>query len=89
MAANLRKVKVNNMVVAKKAVAKKSASMSKAADRKQDAKTMKGMTPKAKAAYKKADVAMDKKKPSVKADARMDRTLASKVKKQFPMKRGK
>ena len=74
------------MAMAKKAV-KKAAPMSKAADRKQDAKTMKGMTPKAKAAFKKADMSMDKKKPSAKADIKMDRTLASKVKKQFPMKR--
>lgn len=76
------------MAVAKKAV-KKSAAMSKAADRKQDAKAMKSMSPKAKAAFKKGDIAMDKRKPSAKADAKMDRALASKVKKQFPMKRGK
>lgn len=78
---------VAKKAVAKKVVAKKSISMSKDPDRKQDAKTMKGMTPKAKAAYKKTDVAMDKKNPSAKADMRMDRSLASKVKKQFPMKR--
>lgn len=64
-------------------------AIAKATDRKQDAKTMKSMSPKAKAAFKKADVKMDKKKPSVKADMKMDRALASKVKKQFPMKRGK
>ena len=68
-------------------VRKPSVSAIKIADRKQDIKIMKGMAPKAKVAFKKADVAMDKKKPSVKADARMDRALASKVKKQFPMKR--
>jgi len=72
-----------------KVVRKPSASAMKTADRKQDAKTMKGMTPKAKAAFKKADMSMDKKKPSAKADMKMDRVLASKVKKKFPMKRGK
>jgi len=70
-----------------KVVRKPSASAIKAADRKQDEKMMKGMAPKAKAAYKKADIAMDKRKPSAKADMKMDRALASKVKKQFPMKR--
>ena len=70
------------------AMAKKKA-MSAKADKKQDIKTMKGMSPKAKSAFKKGDIAMDKKKPSAKADLKMDRALASKVKKQFPMKRGK
>jgi hypothetical protein len=50
-------------------------------DKKQDAKAMKGMKPKQKAAFKKADVAMDKKKPSAKADMKMDKALAAKIKK--------
>jgi hypothetical protein len=50
-------------------------------DKKQDAKVMKGMKPKQKAAFKKADAAMDKKKPSAKADMKMDKALAAKIKK--------
>jgi hypothetical protein len=50
-------------------------------DKKQDAKAMKGMKPAQKAAFKKADVAMDKKKPSAKADMKMDKALAAKIKK--------
>ena len=59
------------------AMAKKSAM----ADKKQDANTMKGMKPFQKAAFKKADVAMDKKKPSAKADMKMDKALVTKIKK--------
>jgi hypothetical protein len=55
---------------------------SKAADKKQDAKVMKGMSPKQKAAFEKADKKMDKKKPSAKADMKMDKALAKKVKKK-------
>jgi len=51
-------------------------------DKKQDAKAMKGMKPAQKAAFKKADVAMDKKKPSAKADMKMDKALAAKIKKK-------
>ena len=54
------------------AMAKKSAAK---ADMKQDAKVMKGMKPFQKAAFKKADTAMDKKKPSAKADMKMDMEL--------------
>ena len=54
----------------------------KAADKKQDAKVMKGMSPKQKAAFEKADKKMDKKKPSAKEDAKMDKALAKKVKKK-------
>jgi len=50
-------------------------------DKKQDAKVMKGMKPVQKAAFKKADTKMDAKKPSVKADAKMDKALAAKIKK--------
>ena len=57
------------------AMAKKSAM----SDKKQDAKAMKGMKPFQKAAFKKADVAMDKKKPSAKADKKMDMALRSKI----------
>lgn len=48
-------------------------------DKKQDAKVMKGMKPKQKAAFKKADVAMDKKKPSAKADMKMDMALRKRI----------
>jgi hypothetical protein len=60
----------------------KKAAMSKKADMKQDAKMMKGMSPAKKAAFKKADVAMDKKKPSAKADLRMDKALRAKIMKK-------
>jgi hypothetical protein len=50
-------------------------------DKKQDAKVMKNMTSTQKSAFKKADTAMDKNKPSAKADAKMDKALASKIKK--------
>lgn len=48
-------------------------------DKKQDAKVMKGMKPTQKAAFKKADVAMDKKKPSAKADMKMDMALRKRI----------
>ena len=51
-------------------------------DKKQDAKVMKGMKPKQKAAFKKADVAMDKKKPSAKTDMKMDMALRNKIMKK-------
>lgn len=54
----------------------------KKADKKQDAKVMKGMNPKQKAAFEKADKKMDKKKPSAKEDAKMDKALAKKIKKK-------
>ena len=53
----------------------------KDSDKKQDAKAMRGMSPKQKAAFEKADKKMDAKKPSAKADAKMDKALAKKVKK--------
>ena len=52
-----------------------------AKDKKQDAKVMKGMSPKQKSAFEKSDKKMDAKKPSAKADAKMDKALAAKVKK--------
>ena len=48
-------------------------------DKKQDAKAMKGMKPFQKAAFKKADTAMDKKKPSAKADMKMDIALRKRI----------
>ena len=42
-------------------------------DEKKDAKIMRGMSPKQKAAFKKADVKMDKKKPTPVADMKMDK----------------
>lgn len=59
--------------------AKKAAPMSKKSDMAQDKKMMKGMSPAQKSAFKKADVKMDKKKPSAKADMRMDAALRRKV----------
>jgi len=56
--------------------------MGKKADKKQDAKVMKGMTPAQKGKFKKEDAKMDKKKPSAKADMKMDKALAKKIKKK-------
>ena len=52
----------------------------KDSDKKQDAKAMRGMSPKQKAAFEKADKKMDAKKPSTKEDAKMDKALAAKIK---------
>ena len=60
----------------------KKKAMSKTADKKQDAKGMKGMSPKQKSAFEKADKKMDAKKPSAKADVKMDKALAKKIKKK-------
>jgi hypothetical protein len=51
-------------------------------DKKQDAKTMKGMTPAQKKKFAAADKKMDKKKPSRKEDEKMDKALAKKIKKK-------
>ena len=56
--------------------------MARMSDAKQDADTMKNMTPKQKAAFKKADKKMDKKKPSRAMDEKMDAALARKIKKK-------
>jgi hypothetical protein len=48
-------------------------------DKEQDMKLMRKMNPKQKAAFMKADKKMDAKKPSAKADMKMDKTLAKKV----------
>jgi len=61
------------------ATMKKAAPMSKKADMKQDAAMMRGMKPAQKAAFKKADIKMDKKKPSAAADKRMDTALRNKI----------
>jgi hypothetical protein len=53
--------------------------MSKKADVKQDAKMMKGMNPMQKAKFKSADKKMDSKKPSAKADMRMDKSLRGRI----------
>jgi hypothetical protein len=51
------------------------------ADRKQDAKTMKGMTPAQKAKFAKGDAKMDKnKKLTKKEDTKKDNALAKKIK---------
>ena len=52
---------------------------SKDSDKKQDAKTMKGMTPKQKAAFEKADKKMDKKPMSRREDKKKDTALAKKI----------
>ena len=54
----------------------------KESDAAQDAKVMRNMTPVQMIAFKKADKAMDKKKPSRAADAKMDKALAKKIKKK-------
>ena len=51
------------------------ASCAAARDKKQDAKVMKGMTPKQKGAFEKADKKMDAKKPSLKQMPRWIRRL--------------
>ena len=62
------------------ATMKKAAAMRKA-DMKQDVAVMKGMSPSQKAKFKAADKKMDVKKPSPKADMRMDKALAKRIKK--------
>jgi len=54
----------------------------KKADKKQDAKVMKGMDSAQKKKFAKADKAMDKKKPSRAMDEKMDKALAKKIKKK-------
>ena len=51
----------------------------KAADKKQDAKVMKGMSPAQKAKFAKEDKKMDKKPMSAAADKKKDAALAKKV----------
>ena len=50
------------------------------ADKKQDSKTMKGMSPKQKAMFEKDDKKMDAKKPSKKEDTKKDNALARRIK---------
>jgi len=52
----------------------------KAADKKQDAKTTKGMSPAQKAKFEKEDKKMDKKPMSRKEDTKKDTALAKKIK---------
>lgn len=63
------------------AVVKKKPVFSEKADKKQDAKIVKGMTPAQKAKFMKADKAMDKKIMSAKADLKADKAVAKKIKK--------
>lgn len=49
-------------------------------DKAQDAKAMKGLSPKQKASFKKADEKMDKKPMSRKEDVKKDTALAKKLK---------
>jgi hypothetical protein len=50
------------------------------ADEKQDKKAEKGMTPAQKKRFEAADKKMDAKKPSKKADMKMDKALAARIK---------
>lgn len=61
------------------AVAKK---FSEKADKKQDAKVMKGMTAAQKAKFAKADKAMDKKPLTAKQDMKADKAVAKKITKK-------
>jgi hypothetical protein len=66
-------------MVAKKTPAKKY--IGSAADKKQDAKTMKGMTPAQKAKFQKEDAKMDKNKSMTKKqDTKKDTALARRIK---------
>ena len=58
---------------------RRGSATSRKKDVMQDAKLMKGMTPSQKAKFKAADKKMDVKKPSAKADARMDMALRKRV----------
>ena len=60
--------------------AKCACSVKKAADKKQDAKTTKGMTPAQKAKFAKEDKKMDKKPLSAAEDKKKDTALAKKIK---------
>jgi hypothetical protein len=66
------------------AAKKKAAAMSRNKDMAQDKKMMTGMKPAQKKAFMKADKKMDAKKPTPKADMRMDKALRSRI-----MKKGK
>jgi hypothetical protein len=60
---------------------KKKPYIGTAADKKQDAKTMKGMTPAQKAKFEKADAKMDKNTKMTKAqDTKKDNALARRIK---------
>jgi hypothetical protein len=58
----------------------KAKCVCKTADKKQDAKVMKGMTPAQKAKFAKEDKKMDKKPMSRKEDTKKDNALAKKIK---------
>ena len=59
----------------------KSKFMTEKQDKIQDNKLMKGMTSKQKSQFKREDSKMDKKKPTAKQDMKLDRALASRIKK--------
>ena len=59
----------------------KSKFMTEKQDKIQDSKLMKGMTAKQKSQFKREDSKMDKKKPTAKQDIKLDRALASRIKK--------
>jgi hypothetical protein len=62
-------------------MATKKPYIGSAADKKQDSKTMKGMTPSQKAKFEKADAKMDKNKGMTKAqDTKKDNALARRIK---------
>jgi hypothetical protein len=58
----------------------KPTKATKAADKKQDTKTMKGMSPAQKAKFGKEDKKMDKKPMSAAEDKKKDTALAKKIK---------
>ena len=66
------------------AAKKKAKPMPRNKDMAQDKKMMTGMKPAQKAAFMKADKKMDAKKPTARADMRMDKALRSRI-----MKKGK
>lgn len=68
------------MAAPKKAPAKK-ASFSEKADKKQDVKMTKGMSPAQKAKFMKADKAMDKKPMTKSQDIKADRKVIKSIKK--------
>ena len=60
-------------------MAPRSKKVKSKTDKEQDMKLMRKMNPKQKSAFMKADKKMDAKKPSAKADMKMDKALAKKV----------
>jgi len=67
------------MAAMKKAVAKKAAAALIKKDMVQDARMLRGMKPAQQSAFKKADKKMDAKRPTAKADKRMDMALRKRI----------